>query len=37
MLEQLGWRQRGQLDDMVMENGWDTDKAERSHQQDKSK
>lgn len=37
MLEQLGWRQRGQLDDMVMENGWDTDKAERSHLQDKPK
>lgn len=33
MLEQLGWRQRGQLDDMVMENGWDAEKAERSHQQ----
>jgi 5,6-dimethylbenzimidazole synthase len=35
MLEQLGWRQRGKLDDMVMENGWDAEKAERSHQRDK--
>ncbi len=35
MLEQLGWRQRGKLDDMVMENGWDVEKAERSHQQKK--
>ncbi len=35
MLEQLGWRQRGKLDDMVMENGWDAEKAERSHQQKK--
>jgi 5,6-dimethylbenzimidazole synthase len=35
MLEQLGWRQRGKLEDMVMENGWDAEKAERSHQRDK--
>ncbi len=35
MLEQLGWRQRGKLEDMVMENGWDAEKVERSHQQKK--
>ncbi len=35
MLELMGWRQPGDLANMVMENTWDNDKAERSHYQEK--
>lgn len=33
MLEQQGWAERGRLEDYVMDNRWDSDKAERAQQQ----
>ena len=32
MLVQEGWIKQGQLDDVLMENGWDDNKAKRAHQ-----
>lgn len=33
MLSMVGWRQPGELANMVMENGWDAEKAARAHSQ----
>lgn len=35
MLEQTGWRRPQDLETLLMENQWDSDKAARSHSQDR--